>query len=162
MAEHTKSITDARQGLPGLSHNAAERMERYIITQQGQPQSVLLGFKDYQGLVATVDLLQQPAALANLHRGLKQIREGQGMTFEEMEARLERAEAGEEGVAFEPVTAFDPIVRTIEVPEVGNIEVTFTRMDAPRVRDDTPEPAIETKAASKPALAAEAEQKARG
>jgi len=95
MAEQVKSITDARQGLPGLSHNAGKRMERYIITQQGQPQSVLLGYKDYQGMVAAVELLHQPAALANLHRGLQQLREGEGLTFEEMEAAVERTEAND-------------------------------------------------------------------
>jgi PHD/YefM family antitoxin component YafN of YafNO toxin-antitoxin module len=95
MAEQMKSITDARQGLPGLSHNAGERMERYVITQQGQPQSVLLGYRDYQGMVAAVDLLHQPATLANLHRGIQRLREGEGMTFEEMEEAVERAEAKE-------------------------------------------------------------------
>jgi PHD/YefM family antitoxin component YafN of YafNO toxin-antitoxin module len=151
MAERMKSITDARQGLPGLSQTAGERMERYIITQKGQPQSVLLGYKDYQGMVAAVELLHQPAALANLHRGLQQLRKGSGTTFEEMEAAVERAEANDstdvlnafqlagdylqgEGVAlaaaaestWEPVRP-EPISKTIEIPEFGNIEVILTR-----------------------------------
>ncbi len=144
MAEQVKSITDARQGLPGLSRNAGERMERYIITQQGQPQSVLLGYKDYLGMVAAVELLHQPAALANLHRGLEQLHEGAGLTFEQMEAAVERAEANELEAHGEEqdVSSFSPgadplqgtemmlekaIRKTIEIPEFGNIEVILTR-----------------------------------
>jgi PHD/YefM family antitoxin component YafN of YafNO toxin-antitoxin module len=130
MAERMKSITDARQGLPGLSQTAGERMERYIITQKGQPQSVLLGYKDYQGMVAAVELLHQPAALANLHRGLQQLRKGLGTTFEEMEAAVERAEANDStdvlDALWEPVRP-EPISKTIEIPEFGNIEVILTR-----------------------------------
>lgn len=122
MAEQVKSITDALQGLPGLSSSADERMERYIITQEGQPQSVLLGYKDYLGMLAAVELLHQPAALANLHRGLQQLQEGEGLTFDEMEAAIERAEANEPAQVI-----LEPISQTIEIPEVGNVEVIFTR-----------------------------------
>ena len=93
MAEHVKSITDVRKSLPKFSRSATERMERYIITQHGEPQSVLLGYKEYKGLLAAAELLREPNTLKKVHKGIEEIREGRGLTFDEMEAAIEKAES---------------------------------------------------------------------
>jgi len=93
MAEHVKSITDVRKSLPKFSRGATERMERYIITQHGEPQSVLLGYKEYKGLLAAAELLREPNTLKKLHKGIEEIRERRGLTFDEMEATIEKAES---------------------------------------------------------------------
>jgi prevent-host-death family protein len=80
MAEQMKSITDARQNLPGLSQSAQEHMERYIITNQGQPQSVLVGYSDYQQIKAVMELARRPEAVADIQEGLRQMRSGQRLT----------------------------------------------------------------------------------
>lgn len=70
MSEKLKSVSEARRTLPSLSKSAQDKMDRYIITQQGQPQSVLLGYRDYQALKHSVNLLRRgrDAARAYLDR----------------------------------------------------------------------------------------------
>lgn len=72
MAEEFTSITEARKLLPRLSQTVQRGGERYIITNQGEPQAVLLGYKDYKGLLAAVELLNRPRDLRNLEEGLAQ------------------------------------------------------------------------------------------
>jgi PHD/YefM family antitoxin component YafN of YafNO toxin-antitoxin module len=88
MAEQMKSITDARKNLPGLSQAAQRKMDRYVITHQGQPQSVLVGWSEYQGMKALQELMNQPEALASLRRGLSQAKAGKRLTSEQVLAQL--------------------------------------------------------------------------
>jgi len=93
MPERTKSISEARQSLPGLSQTAQKRLDRYIITHQGQPQSVLIGYNEYLGMKAAVDLLHRPEDLKSIQTGLAQIEAGHGLTAGEARNRL-RARTG--------------------------------------------------------------------
>jgi prevent-host-death family protein len=93
MAEQLKSITDARKSLRAISGAAQSRQDRYIITNQGQPQSVLIGYREYQSLKATAELMARPDALARLERGLEQLNRGDRLTFEELQENLRRRRA---------------------------------------------------------------------
>jgi prevent-host-death family protein len=93
MAEQLKSITDARKTLSEISEAAQERMDRYIITNQGQPQSVLLGYKEYRGMMAAVELMNRPAEMARLKRGLQQLSEGKRLTFDQLKQNIQRRRA---------------------------------------------------------------------
>src|ERR1035438_6916133 len=96
MPELPKSISEARQNLPSLCQTAEARLNRYIITVQGEPQSVLLGYKDYQGLKAAAELLNRPELAADVRRGLKEIENGQRMSLEDVREHLgEHAKASE-------------------------------------------------------------------
>ena len=53
MSEQEAPITEAGRKLPDLSKAAQNRKHRYIIMDERGPESVLLGYKDYRGLVAT-------------------------------------------------------------------------------------------------------------
>jgi hypothetical protein len=89
MAEQFKSITDARKALPELSRAAQRGMERCIITNQGEPQSVLLGYGEYLGLVAAAELLDRPRDLASLERGLESgIQQNSLLTFVQLKENL--------------------------------------------------------------------------
>jgi PHD/YefM family antitoxin component YafN of YafNO toxin-antitoxin module len=88
MAEQMKSISEARQNLPNLSLNAQQRMERYVITNQGKPQSVLVGFDDYQKMRAATEILLDPRAKGSIRRGLAEQQAGQRLTIDEVRERL--------------------------------------------------------------------------
>lgn len=96
MPEKLVPVSEARQKLPGLSTAAKTKMDRYLITQHGQPQSVLLGYHDYQSMKAAVDLLQRPQAIEDIGAGLSQLRAGERLSPEAAEQRLrELTQAGE-------------------------------------------------------------------
>jgi PHD/YefM family antitoxin component YafN of YafNO toxin-antitoxin module len=90
VAEQLKSITDARKSLRAISGAAQSRMDRYIITNQGQPQSVLIGYREYQSLKATQELMSRPEERARLERGLEQLSQGRRRTFDELKRNVQR------------------------------------------------------------------------
>ena len=83
MPEKMKSISEARQNLPSLSQTAQKRLDRYIITHKGQPQSVLLSYKDYLGMKAAAELSRQPEIVESIRTGLRQLDAGKGLTRRE-------------------------------------------------------------------------------
>jgi PHD/YefM family antitoxin component YafN of YafNO toxin-antitoxin module len=83
MPEKMKSISEARQNLPSLSQTAQKRLDRYIITHKGQPQSVLLSYKDYLGMKAAAELSRQPEIVESIRTGLRQLDAGKGLTPDE-------------------------------------------------------------------------------
>ena len=88
MTERMRSITDARQNLPNLSQSAQEHMERFVITNQGQPQSVLVGYLDYQQMKAATELSLRPDAVADILQGLAETRRGERMTPDDVMKKL--------------------------------------------------------------------------
>jgi PHD/YefM family antitoxin component YafN of YafNO toxin-antitoxin module len=89
MAEQMKSITDARKDLPTLSQTAQRKMDRYVITHQGRPQSVLVGWNEYQGMKAKAELVNRPKAVASIRKGLAELKEGKRLTSAEVRAKLQ-------------------------------------------------------------------------
>ena len=93
MAEQFKSITDVRKHLPQLSQAVQAGGDRFVITNQGRPQAVLLGYGEYKGLMAAVELLNRPRELARLEQGLQQTRK---MSFEELKENLKVRKAAQD------------------------------------------------------------------
>jgi prevent-host-death family protein len=85
MAEQFRSITETRKALPSLSETVQGGGDRYVITNQGKPQAVLLGYSEYKGLLAAAELLNRPKELAHLEEGLAQT---QRIGFEELKENL--------------------------------------------------------------------------
>ena len=157
MPEELTSISDARQNLPTLSQTAEARLNRYVITLQGKPQSVLLGYKDYQGLKAAADLLGKPQVVEDITTGLKEIESGQRLTMAEVKKHLSdqtRASAiddlaaqlgGKAGVDAATVATvmgvfYDKVIsdlhdsRQIEIPGVGTLTVVDRGRKAGRAK----------------------------
>ncbi len=91
MPERLTSISMARAKLPRLSQTAQKRLDRYIITLQGQPQSVLIGYDEYQTMKAAVELMQRPDIVEDIKTGLKELEEGRGVPLAEMKGRVREA-----------------------------------------------------------------------
>jgi prevent-host-death family protein len=90
MAEQFRSITETRKELPSLSQTVQGGGDRYVITNQGKPQAVLLGYSEYKGLLAAAELLNRPKELAHLEEGLAQT---QRIGFEELKENLRNKKA---------------------------------------------------------------------
>lgn len=88
MPERLRSISQARQTLPRLSQAVGQRMDRYVITHQGQPQSVLLGYQDYQSMKAATELVQRPDLVEDIRAGLKELAKGKRLTPDQARKRL--------------------------------------------------------------------------
>jgi prevent-host-death family protein len=113
MAEQMRSISEARQSLPNLSLNAQERMDRYVITNQGRPQSVLMGYEDYQKMKASTEILLDPRAIGSIRRGLAEQQAGERLTIEQVRERLrnkKRVIAGEDQIEKKAFVDADPMI----------------------------------------------------
>jgi len=91
----TKELRAVDAKLRRLSRFAQARNDRYVIHDAGQPQSVLLGYKEYQGLNAALDLLRRPEELEDIRVGLAQLNAGERLTWDEVveEVHKERGKA---------------------------------------------------------------------
>lgn len=105
MSEQLKAISQVRQTLPKLSQSAEKQMERYIVTQNGSPQSVLLGYSDYQGMKAAVELLQRPEVMEDIRAGEKQLDEGKRLSPEEAWQRLSEGSASKQAAKLQSEVA---------------------------------------------------------
>jgi PHD/YefM family antitoxin component YafN of YafNO toxin-antitoxin module len=92
MAEQFKSITELRKDLPTLSQTVQGGADRFVITNQGKPQAVLLGYGEYKGLLAAAELLHRPKELADLEEGLAQTEK---LSFEQLKENLHRRKASQ-------------------------------------------------------------------
>jgi PHD/YefM family antitoxin component YafN of YafNO toxin-antitoxin module len=92
MAEQFRSITETRKELPSLSQTVEGGGDRFVITNQGKPQAVLLGYSEYKGLLAAAELLNRPKELAHLEEGLAQT---QRISFEELKENLRNRKAAQ-------------------------------------------------------------------
>ena len=84
----TRRLRKVDPKLKSLSKAVQSRLDRYVIDDQGEPQSVLLAYKEFQGLNAVLDMLRKPEELASIRTGLDQLRAGKRLTWEEAEARI--------------------------------------------------------------------------
>lgn len=91
MPEEYTPISQARQNLPKLARDAQRRIKRYVITHQGMPEAVLLGYEDYRALKAVSQLAQRPERMASLEKGLDEARTGRTIPLEKAHQKLKRA-----------------------------------------------------------------------
>jgi len=62
----TTSLSDAKVHLSDYVKAAADTHERTTITKNGKPAAVLVGSDDFDSILATVELLSDPQALASI------------------------------------------------------------------------------------------------
>ena len=80
----TIPVSEARQTLPELLARMRKLMDRVIITRNGKPEAVLMGFEEYESWVETLELMSQPGTLRGIREGLADLKAGRSRSFEEV------------------------------------------------------------------------------
>lgn len=65
------SVSDVKTHLPSLIVGVSQREEEIVVTRNGKPAAVLLGYEEYERLRATIDVLSDP----DLRRQIEKSRE---------------------------------------------------------------------------------------
>ncbi len=99
--EKTLSVTSARSQLLKLTKLAARHMTRFVLTNKGEAEAVLLSVSEYKSLRAAAELATHPEVLDATRRGFEEIERGQGLTFEQTFASREKAQAARSASAGE-------------------------------------------------------------
>jgi prevent-host-death family protein len=80
----TLPISEARAQLRDLTEEASRTMGRIIITRNGKPEAVLMGYDEYESWVETLETLADPEEMKAIRQSEEDIRAGRVRSFEEV------------------------------------------------------------------------------
>ena len=80
----TIPVSEARQTLPDLMARMRMLMDRVIITRNGKPEAVIMGFEEYESWVETLELASRPQTVKGIREGLADLKAGRARSFEEV------------------------------------------------------------------------------
>ena len=79
----TLPISEAREQLRALVEQANRTMTRVIITRNGKPEAVLMGYAEYESWLETLDVMADHDELAAIEAGLADVRAGRLVSAED-------------------------------------------------------------------------------
>lgn len=83
---HTMTITNARQGFLDLPERVQE--EPVLVTKHGRPVMAVISVAQFEGLLETIEILEDHPFVQRLQRSIEQARRGQTLSLEEAAERL--------------------------------------------------------------------------
>lgn len=84
MATELLSVSDLRSHVLKLIQHLERVPERYIITREGKPAAVLLGYEEFRNLMATLEVVLDAEMVKGIAEGLHDKKVGKIKTFEEI------------------------------------------------------------------------------
>jgi len=87
----TMTLKELRPFLPKVANAISEKLDRYIITKRGRPIMMIINPEDYEGLIETIEILQDRSALRRIRKARKDAREGKTISLEALRRKLENA-----------------------------------------------------------------------
>jgi prevent-host-death family protein len=83
---HTMTITNARQGFLDLPEKVQE--EPVFVTKHGRPVMAVLSVEQFEGMLETIEILEDQPFVKRLQKSIEQARRGQTVSLEEAATRL--------------------------------------------------------------------------
>lgn len=83
------SLKELRPELPKIANAVAEKLDRYIVTKRGRPVMMLINPEDFDGLIETIEILQDRSALKRIRKARKEAKTGETISLEALRHRLE-------------------------------------------------------------------------
>jgi len=81
----TLPISEVKARLPELVTGVAEREEEIVVTRNGRPAAMLVGYDDYRRLRDTLDILSDPDLMAQIRHSRRFYgKKGKGRSFDEV------------------------------------------------------------------------------
>ena len=84
----TLPLTEARKELSKIVDEVSTVHEHVTITRQGKPAAVVMSADEFESWRETLEILDDPEAVAAIRRGLRDIKAGRVRPLEEVLARL--------------------------------------------------------------------------
>lgn len=78
----TMPITEAREHLRELVEQAGRKMDRVVITRNGKPEAVLMGYDEFESWVETLDIVSNPEEMETIRASEEAIKAGDVVSFE--------------------------------------------------------------------------------
>ena len=87
----TISLKELRPKLPQVVDAIDSHLDRYIVTRRGNPCAVLMSPDDYEGLLETLDILQDKAGIRRLKKAMGEVKKGHTRLLQEIDRKIGRA-----------------------------------------------------------------------
>ena len=85
---HTMTLKKLRPELPRVVERIDKKLDRYVITRRGDPIAVMMSVDDYESLMETLDILNDPLTMRRIKRAEKEMKQGRGIRWEKVKKRL--------------------------------------------------------------------------
>src|SRR5207247_10567407 len=82
--EMTPPLSEAKATASLVVDQVASRDEQIVITRNGKPVAMLVSPDDIEGWKATLEIMSDPDFMAQIRRGLRDVRRGKYLTYEEV------------------------------------------------------------------------------
>ena len=80
----TLPLSEVKATLSRLVDQVASRDEQILITRNGKPVAMLVSPDEIEGCKATLEIMSDPEFMAQIRRGLRDVRKGKYLTYEEV------------------------------------------------------------------------------
>ena len=77
-------VTKAKSKLLDIIRKIESSDDTVAITKNGVPEAVLLSMSKFEGLVETLEVLSDEAAMKSIRKSIKEAREGKWLDFDEV------------------------------------------------------------------------------
>jgi prevent-host-death family protein len=84
----TLPLTEARKDLSKIVDEVTNVHEHITITRQGKPAAVVMSADEFESWQETIEILDDPEAMAAIRRGLRDIKAGRVRPLEDVLKRL--------------------------------------------------------------------------
>ncbi len=89
MATKTYSLTEGRTRFCEMVREAGVAYDRFVLTKDGKPTAVLMSYEEYEGLLETMEIEQDPKLTREVLKRFEDIRSGKAklIPFEKVKLR---------------------------------------------------------------------------
>ncbi len=82
----------ARQNLGQLLDEARYQGHRFVVERSGKPMAIVVGIEEWENILETLAELSDPEYLVSIKQARREIELGQGMSLEQLEAEVSKAQ----------------------------------------------------------------------
>lgn len=86
----TVSLKELRPQLPKIMKAVDEQMHRFVVTRHGHPAAVIMSPDDYEGLLETIEILQDKKLMKRIKKAEADLKAGRTHSLDEIHRALGR------------------------------------------------------------------------
>ncbi len=90
MSDKTYSITEGRARLCEMVKEAEATYDRFVLTRDGKPKAVLMSYEEYEGMLETIEIQQDPKLVKEILRRVEDVRTGKAKVIPADKIRLRK------------------------------------------------------------------------
>lgn len=84
MSTEVLTVSNLRNQLLHIIKDLEKTPDRYIITRKGEPRAILLNYKEFESLLATLEILSDPEMIKGIEEGRRDIKAKRVKSFEDV------------------------------------------------------------------------------